>query len=273
MHFSLSIVIPANNEANRLTPTLQKITDYFQKKIADYEIIVVDDGSTDETYALAQNFSQVNPKVQTHRLTQNCGKGAALAAGIAIATKLWTLLYDADGATPIHEIKKFESLLPSPNNIYIGSRAKPERRIITPQSMLRRQLGKLFVSLRKTIVGLDSIEDTQCGFKLLPTKLAKSLFSDLKTPGFLFDIEILGKGSLMGVKIHEIGIDWGDVSGSKVRISKMLFESLSGLFKIRSILKSMDRPSLEFSLFPSHGQQRSTQGQPPATPNHDVFQA
>ncbi|MFO1463161.1 MAG: glycosyltransferase [bacterium] len=235
---SVSIIIPAYNEENRLPHSLKIIADFFHGKPFNYEIIVVDDGSSDGTYSVAEKFAATNSKIQPHRLQKNSGKGAALAAGVARAACEWVLIYDADSATPIGELLNFIKAAPLPNQILIGSRAVGSSKILCHQPLSRRVLGKGFATIRKLLVGLPDIEDTQCGFKLFHQTVAQSLFSTLKTPGFLFDVEVLGKARALGLQIQEIGVQWSDVPFSKVRVSKELFQTLKNLLEIRRLLKS-----------------------------------
>ncbi len=197
----------------------------------------MDDGSTDGTFAFCQNYEKTHPTIRAITLGKNSGKGAALKRGIGDAKKDWVLLYDADGATPIKELEKFLPFLNESKTILIGSRDVPGAKRVINQNILRQKLGLLFVYFRKWIVGLSHIQDTQCGFKLLPTSIAKSLFDHLQTQGFLFDVEILGRAQLMEINIREIGVQWFDVPKSKVSVFRELPKIPLTLFKIRKTLR------------------------------------
>ena len=239
--FSLSVIIPAYNEADRLPVTLTQLLPYLEKQGFEWEILVVDDGSSDMTAKIAQNFAKDEPRIRALGLKRNRGKGAALALGVASAEKQWLLLFDADGATPISELEKFSAVLTPQSRILIASRDIPGSERVVKQPWLRHKLGRIFILFRKWIVGLKDIEDTQCGFKLIHRDVAKPLFTGLKTPGFLFDVEVLGRARILGLPIQEIGVKWYDVPESKVKVSRELPRILMQLRRIRRSLKDFEK--------------------------------
>lgn len=241
--FNLSVIIPAFNEEARLPPTLNRLVSFFEKNPMDYEIRVVNDGSNDGTEEICKNYSAQNKNISYFNLNKNSGKGAALTAGVAAAKKDWVLLYDADGATPIEELLKFKKYCGEQEQILIASRDLSTSHRVRPQPFFRHQLGRCFVRIRKWIIGLQNIEDTQCGFKLIPTRVAQTLFQNLEIKGFLFDVEILGRADFLKIPIQELGIHWYDVPNSKVKVWKEVLRFPYSLWRIRRGLKRFQAPS------------------------------
>lgn len=235
--FSLSVVIPAYNEKARLPATLDMLVEFFKDPAFDAEIVVSDDGSADDTYAIAQSYAEQYQIIRALTLKKHLGKGGALALGVQDARKDWVLLYDADAAIPIAQIRDFMAQIRPDSQVLIGSRDINGSRLMVKQPWLRHRLGRLFVQFRKTMVGLKDIEDTQCGFKLIRTPLAKKIFADMSTFGFLYDVEILGRARLLGAPIQELGIQWRHVDQSKVNVRRELPRILKELMQIRRSLK------------------------------------
>jgi len=229
----ISIVIPAYNEEERLPTTLRTIIDYFENLSKDYEIIVVDDGSQDNTAEIAQHF---NPRVNVIKLPKNSGKGAAVREGISHAQGDFILFSDADLSTPITEFHKLQESLENGSHIAIGSRAIDSSLIKVHQPFYREFMGKTFNKIVRALV-LRGIHDTQCGFKMFKNSVAKQIFSLAKIDGFGFDVEILYLAHKMNFKIAEIPVEWRNDTKSKISpiydSLKMFFEIL----KIRSLHK------------------------------------
>ncbi len=205
-------------------------------------MIVVDDGSTDGTAALAAEFVGSE---RVLRLSTNSGKGAAVKAGMLLATGSYCLFADADGATPISEEKKLRGRLDAGAAISIGSRATGgTRRYVgtRPTSGVaplwtvrfhRHVLGRTFSFLIRTIVGLP-YQDTQCGFKMFRGSIVRPLWSGLKTSGFAFDVELLLRAKELNLRVEEIGVRWEEKSGSKVNVAIDSFRMLKEIFMMRA---------------------------------------
>lgn len=235
--FSLSVVIPAYNEKARLPKTLDLLLDFFRDPAFDAEIVVADDGSADETFAIAERYSRDWPMIRALTLKEHMGKGGALALGVQAARKDWILLYDADAAIPIVELRDFIQAVGSGFELLIGSRDVRGSSFVVRQHWLRKRLSRVFTLFRKVLVGLEEIQDTQCGFKLIRTALAKKIFSNLTTVGFLYDVEILARAKILGASILELGVQWEHVPESKVSVRRELPHILRQLWQIRSALK------------------------------------
>lgn len=229
----LSVVIPAYNEVQRLTPTLDRISEYLESRDLQYEVLVVDDGSSDGTANLVEKYP--NPQVTLLSIGRNLGKGAAVRRGVLESTGKMILITDADLSTPIEEIEKLEPYLsPDQCDVVLGSRAVQGAEIKKHQAFYREFMGRTFNVIIQ-ILGVRGIRDTQCGFKLLRGSVARSIFQRLTTSGFAFDVELVWLAQLEGLGIQEVGVVWINSPVSKVRIwidpLKMIVEVV--LFKWR----------------------------------------
>jgi dolichyl-phosphate beta-glucosyltransferase len=208
---SLSVVIPAFNEESRLGPTLERVRAHLAARGGELEIIVVDDGSTDGTAAVARAAGAPGRVIE---LGRNRGKGAAVRAGMLAATGARILFSDADLATPIDELAKLEGHLDAGYDIAIASRALAQSDIRVRQHPIRELMGRTFnVVVRSLLLG--GIRDTQCGFKLFTAAAAHDLFGRATLDGFAFDVEILHLARNR-YRIAEVPVVWRHVEESKV---------------------------------------------------------
>jgi len=237
----LAVVIPCFNEARRLPPTLQRTLAYLRDHGYDYEIIVVDDGSADETAVAAHTVAAGDARVRVIRYTPNRGKGYAVRAGMRAATKAAVLFMDADNSTEIAEVEKCAPWLQSgAYDIVIGSRANVDTRLVRAQHPVRKMLGKLYGVLTHAIA-FYGIRDTQCGFKLFTQAAAQRVFGDLQSPSAIFDIELLMCASRAGLHIKEVGVTWTHDPESRLtynaRTSLLIFlELLKIKWRLRTLL-------------------------------------
>ncbi|PYN38299.1 MAG: glycosyl transferase family 2 [Candidatus Rokuibacteriota bacterium] len=210
-----SVVIPAFNEAERLPPFLEKVVAYFEGRDEPYEVIVVDDGSTDGTAARVE--ARRLRSVSVLRRQDNAGKGAAVRAGMLAARGAYRVFIDADGATPIEELKRLEPLLVAGADVVIGSRVLVDPGVAVTTRPHRVAAGRLFNWLVARM-GLHGIADSQCGFKAFTAPSATRLFEALSTQGFGFDVELLLLARAAGSRIVEVPVNWADQPGSKVGV-------------------------------------------------------
>lgn len=229
---SLSIIIPAYNEELRLSKTLETITKYFENYRFPIEIIVVDDGSKDNTYEVAGSFKNIRVIKQQ----PNAGKGAAVRRGMLEATGSHRLFSDADLSTPIYEIEKLIKYFEEGYDICIGSRALVSSLIKVHQPFYREMMGKMFNKIVQLFV-FKGIKDTQCGFKAFTSEAANEIFKKAKINGFSFDVEILYLAKRSGFKVKEISVEWYNDERSKVDPVKDSIKMLIEIFKIRSLHK------------------------------------
>jgi dolichyl-phosphate beta-glucosyltransferase len=214
-----SIIVPAYNEAARILPYLRSIASYMQDRGQAYEVLVVDDGSTDTTASIVETAASSIPKIQLLRAPLRRGKGAAVRRGIQAAVGRLQLFTDADGATPIQELARLEEAVAKGADVAIGSRSLASR---LPDYAVRTRwyrtiLSNLFNSLIQQ-KGLTGITDTQCGFKLFRQPVAADLFGVSSIDGYGFDLELLSVAQQRGYRIAEIPVNWSHQPGSKFRI-------------------------------------------------------
>lgn len=226
----LSIIIPAYNEADRIEASLQKAVDYLGQKDYEYEIIVADDGSTDNTVAIASKFGD---KVKAYALPKNTGKGAAVRMGMLKANGDIRIFTDADFSTPIYEIEKIIYSLKNNFDIVIGSRALDYGMVKEHQPFYREFMGKMFNKFVQFFV-IKGIKDTQCGFKGFTEAAAINIFGKAKIDGFSFDVEALYLANKAGYRIDEVPVEWYNDDRSKVN---PITDSISMLIEIMRIKK------------------------------------
>ena len=227
-----SVVIPSYNEGKRIRAYLQEITAYFYARGESVEIIVVDDGSQDATRTVVEDLRQACSTLRLIRLASNHGKGYAVRTGMMSAIGELCLFADADGATPIKEIEKLEARIIAGADIAIGSRALWSPTIILKAKLYRKALSRIF-SLAVRCLGVKSIVDTQCGFKLFRARVAKELFSVLQIDGYGFDVELLFVAQQYGYYIAQVAVNWTDQAGSKVRVPRDGLRMLKEVWTIR----------------------------------------
>lgn len=235
----LSVVIPCyNEERNIRLGALENVAQFFKKKKYPYEVIIVDDGSMDDSLKLIKNFLRDHPKFSLLR-REHQGKAGTVIAGMLTAKGEYILFTDLDQATPINQIDKLMPWFKKGYDVVIGSR-NTRRRGAPP---LRLLMAKGFITLRNLILNLN-IEDTQCGFKVFTKKAAKTIFFNLKvysqerkvkgstvTAGF--DVEVLYIAKMLGLKIAEVPVEWYYQETRRVNPLQDSLDGLVDLFKIR----------------------------------------
>ena len=228
----LSLVIPAYNEEHRIEKTLLENMEFLSKQPYSWEMIIVDDGSQDETVNIVGRIGKNLPdSVRLLRLPRNSGKGAAVQMGVMNAVGRYVIMADADNATPIEEIGNFLKEARE-DTILIGSRYVGTSNVERKQSGFRVLIGRLG-NLVISLFLLEGIRDTQCGFKMFPLALAKDLFSRQRIQGWGFDMEILTIAQGMGIPIREKGVTWRDVGGSRLRPVRAAVNTFLELVKIK----------------------------------------
>jgi len=208
----LSIVIPAYNESSRLGPTLRRVVDYLRQKGVPYEVLVVDDGSSDDTSEVARQYEAEGVRVLRQEV--NRGKGAVLKVGVLASRGKEVLLVDADLSTPIEDLEKLQPRL-ADAQVVLGSRAVEGSDVQKHQPFYREMMGRTF-NLIVQAVGVRGLRDTQCGFKLLQGDVARRLFSELQIERFAYDVELVWLARRHGYRVAEVGVRWVDSPASKV---------------------------------------------------------
>jgi glycosyltransferase involved in cell wall biosynthesis/tetratricopeptide (TPR) repeat protein len=238
----LSLVIPCYNESKRIDLMLSGLAEFDEKWKGKYEVIVVDDGSKDDTAekvkeAINSKYDFLRDKITIEKMPANGGKGSALKKGVSLANGDFVLTLDADMSTRPTELlnwlKRDKDLLSGNDTISIGSRKHKEGKIEALQS--RKLIGGVFNGIVQIFTTLR-LKDTQCGFKLYPRDAAMFLFDNMQSKGWAHDVELLYQADLNDIHIVEMPISWVNQPESKVNVVKdsmmMFFGVLSISFRI-----------------------------------------
>lgn len=242
----LSVVIPAYNEAGRIAKTLESVIDYLQKQTYDWELLIVDDGSRDQTSSVVETSIQDEPSARLIRYQPNAGKGKAVRTGIQASSGDYVLLMDADESTRITELEKgWPWVLEHGYDIVIGSRGIRESQTSVSQPRYRIIGARIFKWAFLGMFGLRFIQDTQCGFKIFKGDKARWLFGQLRIDGYMFDIESLYIAHYMGFSIKEFPVNWEDNPDSRLRIfydTIRMFKHLAAI-RLRRLHKLKQDPN------------------------------
>jgi glycosyltransferase involved in cell wall biosynthesis len=220
-----SAVIPCFNEAARIGETLRLTLDYLTANAPESELIIVNDGSTDATAAIARERLKIarerlkDAEIETCLVENfpNGGKGAAVRSGLLAARKPIGLFFDADLSTPLGETPKLvEPIAKGEIDIAFGSRALDRGLIGIHQPWRREQAGRAFNLLVRLATGLP-FWDTQCGFKAFRLDVCRPILEAARIDGFAFDVELLYLAQHAGLRIRELPVRWNHAEGSKVR--------------------------------------------------------
>jgi glycosyltransferase involved in cell wall biosynthesis len=235
MSASLSVVIPAYNEVARLGNTLRAVVDYLRQKFPDGELIVVDDGSSDQTAELARQVFQDSADLRTSVISykSNLGKGRAVRLGLLAARGDVALFSDADLSTPITEAPKLiEPILNGQFDVTFGSRALDRQLIGVHQSWRREQGGRVFNLVVRVATGMP-FWDTQCGFKAFRMSVCRPLIEAATVDRFGFDVELLYLAFRAGLNLKEVPVRWDHNDGSKVTLFSDSFRMVNEVNLIR----------------------------------------
>jgi len=225
----LSIIIPAYNEENRLPHTLEQVFSFLAEQEYEAEIIIVENGSNDHTFKIAQEFSAVFPNLYVFH-NDLAGKGKAVQRGMLEARGQYRIFCDADLSMPIEEVARF---IPPHNDtdIVIASR-EVEGAIRYDEPLQRHITGRIF-NLIIRMLALPDIHDTQCGFKGFRADVAEDIFLYQSIEGWAFDVEILYIAKLRGYKITELPIPWYYRQESKISVFRDSLRMFLDILKIR----------------------------------------
>jgi dolichyl-phosphate beta-glucosyltransferase len=226
---SISVVIPAFNEGERIEFTLRELLRYLEPRFGHFEIIVVDDGSADDTAEKVKRVAAINRQIVLLSISPNRGKGFAVRQGMLRATSDVALFTDADLSTPVEEIAAALAELARGFPVVIASRRHPDSTIGCRQSRAREFIGRTFNALVRRWIGLP-YKDTQCGFKCFTRSAAHEIFSRARIDRFSFDVEVLLIARALQYAIKEIPVRWTNAPGSKVRPLRDALTILGELF-------------------------------------------
>lgn len=226
----LSIIIPAYNEEERLPPSLEKIDKFFQEQDYFSEVIVVENGSSDNTLRIAQDIADEMPSLRVYHEKAR-GKGLAIKRGMLEASGKYRFLCDADLSMPIDQVNRFLPPALKTVDVAIGSREVPgSRRFDEPA--YRHLIGRVFNTMVRWLL-LPGLQDTQCGFKCFRDEVAEIVFPLQSLDGMSFDAEVLYIARKKGFNIVEVPIDWYHDPDSRVRLVKDSLRMGWDLLKIR----------------------------------------
>lgn len=249
-----SIILPAYNEAERLGPSLEKALAFVRERNWQVEILVVDDGSSDETAAIVRGFMQQAPEIRLIENPGNRGKGYSVRNGMLHARGEILLFSDADFSSPIHEADKLVQAIHEGADVAFGSRWLLAQTQTKRQSLLRQFVGRVYNRLMRITLGLP-YRDTQCGFKAFTRRAAGVVFTRQQIERWGFDPEILFIARRFGLKMVEVPVEWANDDRSKVNPFsdgiKMFLElltiryySLTGKYKEPTFAVAEDQPSV-----------------------------
>lgn len=232
----LSVIIPAYNEAQRLGPNLGPVLAFLGERYPSYELILVNDGSTDDTVNTVARAIASEARARLISYGPNRGKGCAVRTGVLASHGDLVLFMDADLSTPLDEIPRLLNLLAAGSaDIVIGSRGLPASTIAVKPPPFRRFASWVFDQIKYALVGLRGLADTQCGFKVFRGGIARQLFALGKVDRFMFDVEILFLAERAGLTIREMPVAWADQPGSKVRFLEGVISMFRDLWRIRRL--------------------------------------
>lgn len=228
----LSVVVPAYNEARRLPVTLEAVVPWLEARPESFELVLVDDGSSDGTLELIRGWSERHPCIRVVAVSPNRGKGRALAEGVKTTRGDRVLVSDADFSTPITELDKLEAALDAGADVAIASRAKRGARVEHSQPFYRVLMGKCFNLVVQAAI-LPGLWDTQCGFKLFRGELARELFGGLRIDGFGYDIDVLYAARRRQLRISEVPVRWINSPETKVNAVRDSMRMLGDIARVR----------------------------------------
>jgi dolichyl-phosphate beta-glucosyltransferase len=233
MSVPFSLIIPAYNERRRLPSFLSDVRSYLMQFFGDtYEVIVVDDGSTDGLHEEIEEWRSHWPQLKVIRHTENRGKGAAVRTGMLAAEGDLLLFADADGATPIKEEIRLRQVMDAGADIAVGSRLLKCEETKRKRTWIRGMIGRMFARIASRVLDTP-VRDTQCGFKMFRREVGRKLFDLSQEDGYLFDLEILLLASRLEYKVVEVAVNWTDVAGGQLRVSTQWPAVLSAFLRLR----------------------------------------
>ena len=237
MNDKLTIVIPAFNEAKKIEATINEVTGYLSGKGYSYELIIVDDGSEDDTPEIVKRYRTLksNGNIRILENVHNRGKGYAVRKGIKEATGGYILFMDADNSTRINELERMLPGFKDGFDIIIGSRRLKNipSDIVISQPSSRHILGEIYLYISRLFFKIN-VRDYNCGFKLFKNNVAKKIFSKQMMDDWSFDLETLFLAEKYCFKIKEVPVNWKHYKGSKVRPVLDGIKSFISLFKIKA---------------------------------------
>jgi glycosyltransferase involved in cell wall biosynthesis len=232
-HPRLSIVIPAYNESARIEGTLERVLWCIQKRNWDAEVLVIDDGSTDETPAIVQRWMQKYERLHLVKNPGNRGKGYSVRNGLLQSAGDIVMFTDADLSSPMEEAERLFAAIKDGADVAIGSRWLDKQKQTVHQPLYRRFFGRCFNRVTRLVIGLP-FKDTQCGFKAFKREAAQTIFRLQTIERWGFDPEILFIARKLKYKIVEVPVTWGHDERSRMSYLKDGMKMLEEMGQIRA---------------------------------------
>ncbi len=239
---TISLILPAYNEAARIQQTISEAVAYFEQKALTYEVIVAADGN-DGTREIVAEMAQANPNLRVVGSEERRGKGFGLRQAVPLCQGRYIGFSDADNKTPITEFDKVLPLLQSGADVVIGQRPHDGDLIEKKQKWYRQLGSRGFKVFMHFAVGLDDIVDTQCGFKFFQAEIARDLFNRQQIDGYMFDVEILYLAEQAGYRIEQIEVRWRDDGDSRLDLVAGNIRNVQDTLRIRR-LHANTKPAL-----------------------------
>lgn len=236
----LSVVIPAYNETGRLGATLEQVLAYLDAQPYASEVIVVDDGSADETAQLARDLLAGRERARVLVNEQNRGKGYSVKRGLLEASGQRVLFSDADLSTPIEHTADLLAAMDAGADIAIGSRVTRGADIERHQPFLRELAGRMFSLVQRTLLGTH-IADTQCGFKMFTREAVQTAVPHQKLERWAFDAELIFIAKRLGLKVVEVPVHWVNSPDTRVRMISDGLGMVRDLWRIRRMHRGLRR--------------------------------
>jgi len=240
-----SVIIPAYNESDRIRPTLDELLRHSREHNWDVEILVVDDGSRDDTAEIARQYGKAHPQILLVQNPGNRGKGYSVRNGMLHARGDICLFTDADLSSPISEAQRLFDAIAEGADIAIGSRWLRSELQTERQPLYRQAFGRIFNLMLRVILGLN-FADTQCGFKAFRLKVAQRIFPLQRIERWAFDPEILFLAQRMGFTVKEVPVLWAHSEGTRLHpfrdgfrmfleVLRIRWNSISGAYAARAL--------------------------------------
>ena len=236
----VTLILPAFNEAATIQNTIQEAVAYFDSRGLRHEIIVAADGD-DGTRELVEKMSRKNPALRVIGDRARLGKGQGVRLAMTLASGAIVGYADADNKVPIQEFDKVHPWFASGFDLVVGSRALEQSQILRWQPLYRRLGARAFAFVMRTITGVRSIRDTQCGFKFFRKEAADHVFRYQRIDGYMFDVEVLALSEAFGYRIKEVPIQWRDDGDSRLELVRGNLRNGIDLFRIRASLGRLDQ--------------------------------
>ncbi len=233
MSAAVTLVVPVYNETARFAGRAPALAEFVGRQPEGSDLIIVDDGSSDGTPELVESFLAEHPSLRGRLLRRpHRGKGAAVQAGLDVATAPYAGFCDVDLATPLADFGRLADLARARGALVIGSRDVPEAKLVRHESQLREALGKTFNRAVRA-VAVPGIADTQCGAKVAPTATWREILPHVRETGFAWDVEVLAVAQRLGIEVLEVGVEWAHDPDSRVHVLRDGARMVRALPRIR----------------------------------------